>query len=194
LRKKRQRWKKNKDPEKRTARPIVCSDSEELLEQVADKIDSVQRLLADRHQHEWGRRVADTQWARRVQILHVDQWARRVADTSTSYFTYVPSSILAEVGQHVQLWPLNASLAVFAVAPDLPPGITIDMHTGVIQGTAETASDGPGRYFVTSCDFCDIGNVKMCFVDIDIVDVGSELLLQSSRGSSTASGFSGYPH
>jgi len=68
-------------------------------------------------------------------------------------FSYIPSGAVS-VGQSVFFVPvINYAIPrMFAVAPELPQGLTIDKHTGVIHGTPQEATGGPIPYFVTSCD------------------------------------------
>lgn len=71
-----------------------------------------------------------------------------------SVFQYSPSHTVAGVGQLVEIRPpvgLAVSKAIFGVSPELPLGVHLDPHTGLILGKPRVGTDGPTTYFVTAC-------------------------------------------
>jgi len=84
-------------------------------------------------------------------------------------FMYMPSGAV-RVGQKVAFLPLmnDAAPRVFAVAPELPCGLTLDELTGVIHGIPQEATAGPLLYFVTSCDPCSSLGVSTAMIEINI--------------------------
>jgi hypothetical protein len=87
-------------------------------------------------------------------------------------FAYSSSTAVAGVGQSIELWPpleIVCGGLVFAVAPELPPGLTLEKHTGLIHGTTLVASEG--NYFVTACQPGAPLNMRISTVSIKIISV-----------------------
>lgn len=91
------------------------------------------------------------------------------------YFSYTPSSVVAGVGQAVELWPpvpIASAGMVFAVSPALPTGLTLDKNTGLISGIAQEGTDGSRQYFVTACEPRSVvPNIRISMVDIKVINV-----------------------
>lgn len=86
---------------------------------------------------------------------------------ASNMFSYLPDNTTATIGQRLELLPLLDGLKprVFAVAPELPQGLTIDRFTGVIHGVPHE-SDLPRVYFVTCCEIPDNFKVRTAAVHI----------------------------
>jgi len=99
-------------------------------------------------------------------------------------FTYTPDTMVVGTGQTIELHPpVDIMLAgmVFAVAPELPPGISLDRQTGRIYGTAQEATSGPDTYFVTACvPRAANKEVMMAVVSIKIIHVHAPGLTMTS--------------
>jgi hypothetical protein len=85
-------------------------------------------------------------------------------------FSYTTENVVAAVGQRVDLVP-SISNSVFAIAPDLPAGLRIDMCTGLIHGTALSGTGGVGTYFVTACDPVAFSNIRVATISINIINI-----------------------
>lgn len=93
-----------------------------------------------------------------------------MGDTTAELFTYNPAHAVATVGQQVALWPslVNVSL-LFAVAPELPRGLSVDTRTGFISGVALETTDGPVTHFVTACEpSAFVDKINIAIIDISI--------------------------
>lgn len=90
---------------------------------------------------------------------------------SPNTFSYSQREVVASVWQKIHLFPLTANRVplVFAVAPELPSGLTIDKFSGVISGIPQRPTDGPATYFVTSCEPQKVNNVKVACVHINVI-------------------------
>lgn len=103
---------------------------------------------------------------------------------SVDLFTYTPDTMVVGTGQTIELHPpVDIMLAgmVFAVAPELPPGISLDRQTGRIYGTAQEATSGPDTYFVTACaPHAANKEVMMAVVNIKIIHVHAPGLTMAS--------------
>lgn len=92
---------------------------------------------------------------------------------AAAYFSYTPNSVVARIGQRVELWPpvINSAPLVYAVAPKLPGGLTIDRHTGYIGGITEEATDGSSTFFITACEQRSvITNVRLAIIHLNVVN------------------------
>jgi len=91
------------------------------------------------------------------------------------FFSYTPGTVIAVVGQMVELWPKtnDSHPRVFAVAPRLPRGLTIDKFTGLIHGTPEECTDGPLVYFVTACEPCADFNTSIAIIHVNVLSISS---------------------
>lgn len=72
----------------------------------------------------------------------------------SSVFQYSPSHAVVGVGQLIEIRPpvgLAVSDAIFGISPELPLGVHLDPHTGLILGKPQVGTDGPTTYFVTAC-------------------------------------------
>jgi hypothetical protein len=96
-------------------------------------------------------------------------------EVGAQLFSYVPGTVMAAVGQPVKLWPVvngsNTAGRIYAVAPDLPQGLTIDSFTGVIHGVPQQATDGTGVHFVTYCDPLAHYGVNTAVVHITVMNI-----------------------
>eukprot|EP00439_Symbiodinium_sp_Y106_P060327 s1423_g8.t3 len=77
--------------------------------------------------------------------------------TSMDFFEYKPNSLEVFVGQMVELWPPVSHLrgCLFAAAPRLPLGVTLDERSGLVHGRPqdnEEPTQGQVNYFVTACN------------------------------------------
>ncbi|CAK0870897.1 unnamed protein product [Prorocentrum cordatum] len=73
---------------------------------------------------------------------------------NSSVFEYSPSHTVVRVGEVVEIRPpfeLAVSNAIFGISPQLPLGVCLDSHTGLILGKPHVQTDGPATYFVTAC-------------------------------------------
>mmetsp|Transcript_28037 Transcript_28037/g.52566 ORF Transcript_28037/g.52566 Transcript_28037/m.52566 type:complete len:431 (+) Transcript_28037:131-1423(+) len=74
--------------------------------------------------------------------------------TSMDFFEYKPSCLEVFVGQMVELWPPVSHLrgCIFAVAPRLPLGVTLDERSGLLHGRPQEPTQGQVNYFITACN------------------------------------------
>lgn len=74
--------------------------------------------------------------------------------TSMDFFEYKPNSLEVFVGQMVELWPPVSHLrgCLFAAAPRLPLGVTLDERSGLVHGRPQEPTQGQVNYFVTTCN------------------------------------------
>jgi len=73
---------------------------------------------------------------------------------SADFFSYTPDNLVTSVGQMVEMWPpaeLISAGMIFAVYPDLPPGLALAERVGLIHGRPEQGTSGPTTHFVTAC-------------------------------------------
>lgn len=73
---------------------------------------------------------------------------------SADFFSYTPDNLVTPVGQMVEMWPpteLISAGMIFAVSPDLPPGLALAERVGLIHGRPEQGTSGPTTHFVTAC-------------------------------------------
>lgn len=91
-------------------------------------------------------------------------------------FTYMPSEVTVAVGQQVDMWPqISSRVRLFAIAPELPRGLTLQTRTGRICGAPQEPV-GQCPYFVTSCEPHANNNasrLQIAIVHINVIDVGS---------------------
>lgn len=96
-------------------------------------------------------------------------------DPKLEFYSHNPSSAVVGVGQHLEIWPpagvFEAGM-VFAVSPDLPLGVVLDQHSGVIHGIPKHPTRGLTSFFVTACKpGVHVKNVKTSMVNINVVNV-----------------------
>lgn len=97
--------------------------------------------------------------------------APSVPAPNADVFSYTPSNVVATLGQKVELMPLTFGKLIFAIAPNLPRGLSIDMHTGLIHGAGQELTTGPETYFVTACEPSPlIHRIKVATINISIVN------------------------
>jgi len=95
---------------------------------------------------------------------------------TSEIFSYTPSNVVVEVGQRVELWPpFNGSRPrLFAVAPELPRGLLIDTHTGLIHGAPQESTYGSVTHFVTSSEpsaaSAALASVQLAVVHINVMN------------------------
>lgn len=73
---------------------------------------------------------------------------------SMDVFAYSPQSVAVTIGESFDLWPpmhVISSGLVFAISPDLPPGVVLDQTSGLIHGTPKEATGGAVVHFVNAC-------------------------------------------
>jgi hypothetical protein len=77
-----------------------------------------------------------------------------VAPTASDAFSYIPGTVSTVVGKKLEMLPVldGSQPRVFAIAPDLPRGLTLDMFTGLIHGVPMEATDTTTLHFVTACE------------------------------------------
>mmetsp|Transcript_51919 Transcript_51919/g.163016 ORF Transcript_51919/g.163016 Transcript_51919/m.163016 type:complete len:419 (+) Transcript_51919:104-1360(+) len=88
------------------------------------------------------------------------------------FFSYTPASLVVSAGDVVEFWP-PAKLAlmglIFAISPELPAGLAIDEHVGVIYGKAREGMDSSMTFFVAACKPSDPAfNVKIAMVSLRV--------------------------
>jgi hypothetical protein len=85
-------------------------------------------------------------------------------------FTYVPEAAAVRVGQRVDLLPFldSSQPRVFAVSPELPPGLMIDKFTGVISGVPRQATQASTVHFITCCEPLVSFNIQTAIVHIQV--------------------------
>jgi hypothetical protein len=95
------------------------------------------------------------------------------APQTEDFFTYAESDVVVAVGQPVALLPMLPSSFgqfVFAVAPELPRGLTIDTRTGLVHGVPQEATSGKAMHFVTACEPCS-ATVKIAIIYLNIINI-----------------------
>jgi len=96
-------------------------------------------------------------------------------DPKLEFYSHNPSSAAVGVGQHLEIWPPTGVFEagmVFAVSPDLPQGVFLDQHSGVIHGIPKHPTRGLTSFFVTACKpGVHVKNVKTSMVKINVVMV-----------------------
>lgn len=96
-------------------------------------------------------------------------------DPKLEFYSHNPSSAVVGVGQHLEIWPPAGVFEkgmVFAVSPDLPQGVMLDQHSGVIHGIPKHPTKGLTSFFVTACKpGVHVKNVKTSMVNINVVYV-----------------------
>jgi hypothetical protein len=98
---------------------------------------------------------------------------KMMSSPAAQIFAYSQSRVVATVGQEIELLPQLDKRLIFAVAPDLPEGLELDIYSGWIRGSA-TEAQGPATYFVTACEpgaLIDVTSIRIAVVDISIVDM-----------------------
>lgn len=93
---------------------------------------------------------------------------------ATEMFSYSPGSVVAGIGQAIEMWPrINCPTPmVFAVAPKLPQGLSIDMHTGLIHGLSLESTNGSRTYFVTACEpSAVINKVVIAMISVNVMNI-----------------------
>jgi hypothetical protein len=61
---------------------------------------------------------------------------------------------------------------IFAVASELPAGVSIDRHTGVIHGTVQENKSGQGTILVTACEPCAaVPKVRIATCQLNVVGI-----------------------
>jgi hypothetical protein len=95
------------------------------------------------------------------------------AGPKSEFFLYSTSNATACVGQYLELWPVLSGPChqfLFAAAPELPRGLTIDKRTGLIYGKPQDATDGNTIHFITLCE-PSTAKVKIATIYINVVNI-----------------------
>jgi len=119
----------------------------------------------------------------------------------SSVFQYSPSHTVVGVGQLVEIRPpvgLAVSNAIFGISPELPLGVHLDSHTGLILGKPRVGTDGPTTYFVTACTSASTPSAQghspldvslhISQVSIEVVDMQAAAPHRAGAASGFASG------
>lgn len=95
------------------------------------------------------------------------------------FFKYTPNNAVIGVGQSLELWPptnLITSDMVFAVSPELPPGLVLDERVGVIHGKPLGTTDNMVTHFITACKARDVSaSMQISKVTLKVLDIGRTL-------------------
>ncbi|CAK9034281.1 Hypothetical protein SCF082_LOCUS20801 [Durusdinium trenchii] len=83
-----------------------------------------------------------------------DNFSDLAAQGVMDFFEYVPNSLEVFVGQMLELWPPVTQMRgmIFAVAPRLPAGLSLDERSGLLHGRPQERTVGQVTYFITACN------------------------------------------
>merc|ERR1719313_995872 len=86
-------------------------------------------------------------------------------------FSYMPPSSVAALGQEMELWPVvsGSNPRVFAIAPPLPRGLSIDKFTGVVRGVPQQTTTGNSTHFVTCCEPLAHFSISIAVIHLNIL-------------------------